>query len=232
QKKRNYEVIVGYGDHPEYISYKRLLTHRQLFGMDFIFDKLPNQLVPFDYESFSSQTTTFVVGTTDMETGNPMFFDQFPDRESLLKVIRASSSLPLVAPSIAYEGKQLMDGGISNPIPLQPSVDQGNRKHIIVLTRNDGYIKKKMKLGWYFNRKYRQFPLFAQALLNRHVRYNEELMKVKKMEEKGEAFVLRPEEPLQVSRIERNKDRLHHLYMQGYDQAQSQAERLIEFLQK
>lgn len=232
QKRRNYEVIVGYGDHPEYISYKRMLTHRQLFGMDFIFDKLPNQLVPFDYESFSSQSTKFVVGTTEMDSGEALFIDRFPDRESLLKVIRASSSLPLIAPSITYEGMQLMDGGISNPIPVQPSLDQGNRKHIIVLTRNDGYIKKKMKLSWYFNRKFRHFPYFAQALLNRHHRYNQQLQKVKQMEENGEAFVLRPLEPLQVSRIERNKERLHHLYMQGYEEAQNQAGRLINFLQK
>ncbi|MCA1012605.1 patatin family protein [Halobacillus halophilus] len=231
QRGRNYEVMVEYGDHPEYISYKRMFTKRQLFGMDFIFDKLPNDLVPFDYESFQTKKADFVVGTTNLETGEPLFYDHFPTRESLLKVMRASSSLPLIAPSIMYDGKQLMDGGISDPIPVGPSIKHGNTKHVFVLTRNDGYLKGKMKLGWYFNRKYRQFPMFAKSLINRHERYNEKLKEVKRMEQAGEAFVLRPMKPLQVSRIERNRDRLHQLYTQGYEEAQCQADQLADFLQ-
>ncbi|WP_226578207.1 patatin family protein [Halobacillus litoralis] len=230
QRGRNYKVIVEYGDHPEYISYKRMLTHRQLFGMDFIFDKLPNQLVPFDYEAFQKQTTRFVVGTTDMETGSPVFYDEFPNRESLLKVIRASSSLPMVAPSIRYDGRDLMDGGISDPIPIQTSIDHGNKKQVIVLTRNDGYIKGRVKGGWYFNRKYRKFPKFAETLLDRHLYYNDQLQKVKQAEEDGSAFVIRPQEPLKVSRIERNRQRLHNLYTQGYEEAQSQLKQLENFL--
>lgn len=231
QRGRNYEVIVEYGDHPEYISYKRMFTHRQLFGMDFLFDKLPNHLVPFDYEAFENRSTTFVVATTDMRTGEPLFHKEFPDRESLLKVMRASSSLPMVAPSISYQGKELMDGGIADPVPLQPSLDHGNKKHVVVLTRNEGYVKKKMKLGWYFNRKYRQYPLFAKALLNRHLKYNDQTNRLKRMEEEGTAFVLRPLKPLRVSRIERNRDRLHHLYEQGYQEAKEQGEQLQSFLQ-
>ncbi|WP_341864780.1 patatin family protein [Halobacillus dabanensis] len=231
QRGRNYEVIVEYGSHPEYISYKRLFTQRQLFGMDFIFDKLPNQLVPFDYDSFHNQTTRFVVGTTDMHTGEPVFYDHFPDRDSLLKVIRASSSLPMMAPSIQYDGKELMDGGIAEPIPLQASVKDGNRKHVVVLTRNDGYIKGRMRGGWYFNRKYKQFPLFAKALLERHLRYNKQLEKVREAEKEGSAFVIRPLRPLKVSRIERNRQRLHDLYTQGYEEAEEQADKLQRFLQ-
>lgn len=231
QRGRNYEVIVEYGDHPEYISYKRMVTQRQLFGMDFIFDKLPNQLVPFDYHSFTSQKTRLAVGTTDMSTGEPVFYDHFPDRDSLLKVIRASSSLPMVAPSILYEGRELMDGGIADPIPIKASEQAGNKKHVVVLTRNDGYIKGRMKGGWYFNRKYKQFPLFAKALLERHVRYNQQLQKVKQAEQDGSTFVIRPLQPLLVSRIERNRQRLHDLYTQGYEEAEAQAGLLERFLQ-
>ncbi|CDQ19941.1 patatin-like phospholipase family protein [Halobacillus karajensis] len=231
QRGRNYKVIVEYGSHPEYISYKRMLTKRQLFGMDFIFDKLPNQLVPFDYETFRTQETRFVVSTTDMKTGKPLYYDRFPDRDSLLKIIRASSSLPMVAPSIHYDGHVLMDGGITDPIPIGISKEHGNKKQVVVFTRNDGYIKGRMKGGWYLNRKYKQFPLFAKALLERHIRYNQQLQQVKKAEEAGEAFVIRPLRPLKVSRIERNRDRLHHLYIQGYEEAAAHADRLERFLQ-
>lgn len=231
QRGRNYEVIVNYGSHPEYISYKRMFTQRQLFGMDFIFDTLPNQLVPFDYEAFKNRSATFVVGTTDMTSGEPLFYESFPDRDSLLKVIRASSSLPLMAPSITYEGRELMDGGIADPVPIQPSLDKGNKKHVIVLTRNDGYMKGKMKLGWYLNRKYKKYPLFAKALIDRHIKYNQQMNQVKQMEDEGSAFVIRPLHPLKVSRIERNRDRLHALYEQGYEEAKEQTLELEQFLQ-
>ncbi|UOQ93002.1 patatin family protein [Halobacillus shinanisalinarum] len=231
QRGRNYEVMVEYGNHPEYISYKRMFTDRQLFGMDFIFDKLPNHLVPFDYDAFLSRATEFVVGTTNMRTGEPQFFNHFPDRTSLLQVMRASSSLPLIAPSISYLGEDLMDGGIADPIPLQHSIDSGNRKHVVVLTRNDGYIKNKMKLNWYFNRKYKSFPRFAQALRNRHQKYNQTISKIKRMEENQQVSVLRPLRPLRVSRLEKNRDRLHQLYMQGYQEAEQQSDELAKFVQ-
>ncbi|WP_079480472.1 patatin-like phospholipase family protein [Halobacillus salinus] len=231
QRGRNYEVIVEYGSHPEYISYKRMFTHKQLFGMDFIFDTLPNQLVPFDYEAFQNRKTTFVVATTDMKSGESLFYEDFPNRESLLKVIRASSSLPLVAPSIEYDGRELMDGGIADPVPIQPSIDKGNKKHVIISTRNDGYVKKKMKLGWYFLRRYKNYPLFANALLGRHLKYNRQMEQLKQMEDEGSAFVIQPIHPLKVSRIERNRDRLHALYEQGYREAEEQRSQLEHFLQ-
>ncbi|RWZ60784.1 patatin family protein [Halobacillus fulvus] len=231
QRGRNYEVIVGYGSHPEYISFKRMFKEKQLFGMDFIFDRLPNELVPFDYETFEKRTSKFVVGTTDIATGKSVFHDQFPDRNSLLKIMRASCSLPMVAPSIAYDGMQLMDGGIADPVPIQSSIEEGNEKHVIVLTRNEGYRKKKVKLGWYLSRKYKEFPHFAKVMMERHLKYNAQSERVNKMEKEGSAFVFRPLRPLKVSRLERNRDRLHDLYIQGYDEAKEQGDQLAKFMQ-
>ncbi|MFC7061386.1 patatin-like phospholipase family protein [Halobacillus seohaensis] len=231
QRERNYKAMVEYGDHPEYISYKRMLTGKQLFGMDFIFDTLPNSLVPFDYEAFMNRSTTFVVGTTDMVSGKPLYHQEFPDRSSLLQVMRAASSLPLIAPSITYLGNELMDGSISDPIPIKQSIQSGNKKHVIVLTRNEGYIKSKMRGDWYFQRKYKKFPKFADALKKRHQIYNKTLQTIQKLESNHEAFVIRPLERLKVSRIERNTEKLHQLYIQGYDDIRSRYDELVNFIQ-
>ncbi|MFG6149094.1 patatin-like phospholipase family protein [Halobacillus sp. B23F22_1] len=230
QRGRNYKVLVEYGDHPEYISFKRMMTHKQLFGMDFIFDTLPNQLVPFDYESFMNRSTNFVVGTTNMKTGMPVYYNDFPDRESLLKIMRATSSLPLIAPSISYLGHELMDGGIADPIPIQHSIEFGNKKHVIVLTRNDGYIKPKMKWNWYFQRKYKDYPNFVQALKNRHSFYNKTMETIRHLEISQQAFVIRPTQPLKVNRIERNRNKLHHLYQLGYEDTKNRASDLNSFI--
>ncbi len=235
QRGRNYKVIVGYGSHPEYISLKRAITKRELFGMDFIFDKLPNQLVPFHYERFfesTNQSQKFVVGATDVNTGQPVYYDQFNSGEILLKLIRASSSLPFIAPMIEHGGQKLLDGGIADPIPINPSIEAGNQKHIVVLTRNEGYVKQKMKFSWFFQKKYKEYPNLLKAMQQRHERYNETMKQLEELKEEGKVFIIRPEEPLAVSRIERNQSKLHALYEQGYKQAQAQVSELQSFLKE
>ena len=232
QRGRNYKVLVEYGSHPEYISYKRLIKKRQLFGMDFIFDTIPNKLVPFDFNTFQTNNSKLVIGTTDIISGEAVFYDTFDSKEELLKVVRASSSLPFVASSICYDGRELMDGGISAPIPIGQSIEAGNKKHVIILTRNRGYFKKELKFRRILRKKYKQYPGLVKALEQRHGRYNKTLEKINEMEENKEAFVIRPEKHLQVSRIEKNKQRLHDLYIQGYHEAESQMEQLQHFLNK
>ncbi|GGM20108.1 patatin family protein [Paraliobacillus quinghaiensis] len=232
QRNRNYKVFVEYGSHPEYISYKRLIKKGQLFGMDFIFDTIPNKLVPFDFETFQNNNSKLVIGTTDIVCGESVFYDTFNSKEELLKVVRASSSIPFVASSISYNGRELMDGGISTPIPIDQSIEAGNKKHVIILTRNKGYLKNKLKFIRILRKKYKQYPGLVKALEERHGKYNETLEKINKMEKNKEAFVIRPEKPLKVSRIETNKQRLHDLYIQGYHEAESKMEQLQHFLNK
>ncbi|MDC3416550.1 patatin-like phospholipase family protein [Aquibacillus salsiterrae] len=230
QRGRNYQVIVDYGDHPEYISFKRLIRSKELFGMDFIFNTLPKKLVPFDFTTFSLNPIEFVVAATDVHTGQPVYYDFFETQEDLLQVIRASSSLPLLAPITEYKGKHLMDGGIADPIPLTPSIQAGNKKHIVVLTRNKGYIKKPMKFIWYINRKLKDYPHFVEALKKRHIKYNETMKQLEEMEANNQAIIIRPIKPLDVSRIENNKDKLQELYTQGYNDAQKLKSQLLEFV--
>ncbi|MDC3412750.1 patatin family protein [Aquibacillus sp. 3ASR75-11] len=231
QRERNYKIIVEYGDHPEYISFTRAIRKRELFGMDFLFDILPNSLVPFDYASFSESNTKFVVGTTDIYSGQSVYYHHFSSKEELLRVIRASSSLPFLAPSIHYKGKNLMDGGIADPIAIQPSIEAGNKKHVVVLTRNEGYIKKRAKFNWVVKNAYKKHPGLKKAISKRHQLYNHTMTKLEAMEKVGEAFLIRPKEPLLVSRVEKNKQKLHALYEQGYFEAKQQKENIQAFLE-
>nr|WP_074598251.1 patatin family protein [Sediminibacillus halophilus] len=229
QRGRNYKVLVEYGSHPEYISLKRAVMKKELFGMDFIFDVLPNQLVPFDFASFFNSNIRFVVSTTDIDTGEPVYHDTFRSNQELLTIIRASSSLPFVAPSISVDGRNLMDGGIVDPIPLQPSIDAGNRKHVVVLTRNKDYMKKPMRLAWLLKRSLKSHPALVSAMQNRHRRYNDMVKRLERMERNNQVFIIRPKQPLEVGRIERNRSKLDALYQQGYQEAKQQKEAVVHF---
>ncbi|MFD1850650.1 patatin-like phospholipase family protein [Oceanobacillus bengalensis] len=230
QMDRNRAVNIDYIDHPEYLSFRNLLKKRQLFGMDFLFDSLPNKLEPFDFEAFYQAEEEFVVGATDCMSGEAVFYKKEDYEKDVLAIIRASSSLPLVAPVVHFDNRILLDGGISDPIPIKQSERDGNRKNVVILTKNNGYYKKPQSFSWYFRKKYKQYPGLVKALERRHVVYNVTLQYIHEEEKKGNVFVIRPTKKLEVGRMERNKEKLTTLYNQGMDDARKVVAPLSEFL--
>jgi predicted patatin/cPLA2 family phospholipase len=230
QQGRNYHVTIGYVDHPEYISYKNLFLKKELFGMDLIFDKIPNEFVPFDFTHFSSANERFIVGTTDCQTGEAIYFEKSQYINDILTIIKASSSLPFMAPSVEFNGRVLMDGGISDPIPIKKALEDQMEKNVIILTKSKGYRKKKSSLTRLSNYFYKEYTGLNRLLENRYRLYNETLDFIEELEQAGKVFVIRPEIELHVGRIERNKVKLNQLYEQGYKDAQNSYKDLINWL--
>ncbi|MDX8045912.1 patatin family protein [Gracilibacillus sp. S3-1-1] len=231
QIERNKKVTIDYVSHPNYLSFRNWVKKRELFGMDFIFDTLPNELVPFDFETFKDTTQEFVVGVTDCVTGEPLFYPKSTHADDMLTLLRASSSLPMVAPVVEFDHLSLMDGGIAAPIPIQQSIKDGNKKNVVVLTRNRGYYKKPQSVNWYIKRKYREYPGLLRAMEKRHTDYNDTLTYLFEEEKKGNVFIIAPAEKLTVGRIEKNQAKLTDLYQKGYQDVKKVGEQLKEFLQ-
>jgi predicted patatin/cPLA2 family phospholipase len=219
QRGRNREINVNWVKDPRYLSWGNYWRKRELFGMDFIFDEIPNSLVPFDYQAFMDSQEELVIGTTDCVTGETVFYYKSDTGVDVSKALRASSSLPFIAPIVEFGGRKLLDGGISDPIPLRKSEEDGHRRNVLVLTRNADYRKSRNRFGWLVRRAYRQYPEFAKTMLRRHEIYNGTLAYIGEQEKKGAAFVIRPQQPLQVGRMEREPLKLDALYMQGYNDA-------------
>lgn len=231
QKGRNETVTINYASDPRYISWRNFLKNRQFFGMDFIFDEIPNKHVPYHYDIFYNSPSEFVVGTTDCMTGKPVFFKKQDYQSELLTVLRASSSLPFIAPEVQYQEKILLDGGISDPIPIKKAQQDGLEKNIVILTRNQGYMKKPSRFHFFVDRKYPEYHGLQAALRNRYKIYNETLAYLEQEEKAGKVFVIRPQEPLKVGRMERNPQKLKELYTIGYKDAKSSHEKMNHWLQ-
>lgn len=230
QKGRNKTVTVEYASDPRYISWRNYFKNRQFFGMDFIFDEIPNQHVPYHYDVFYNSPVEFVVGATDCLTGMPVYFKKQEYGQDLLTVLRASSSLPFIAPEIRYQDKILLDGGISDPIPIKKAQDDGFKKNIVLLTRNKGYLKKPSKFNFLVDRKYPDYKGLQQSLRTRYQVYNDTLDYLEKEETAGNVLIIRPSEPLKVGRMERNPQRLEDLYRQGYRDAQASMDKINCYL--
>lgn len=82
--------------------------------------------------------------------------------------------------------------------------------------------KKKSNMLWLLKRKYRHYDGLTRALENRYKLYNETLSYIEEQERQGNIFVIRPQSPLVVGRIEKNRERLDALYNQGYKEAEAQ----------
>lgn len=231
QKGRNKTVNIDYVSDPRYLSLKNYWKNRELFGMDFIFGEIPNKLVPFHYDVLLEQNPAeFVIGTTDVVTGEPAYFHKKDYGNDILTVMKASSSLPFVAPIVEFQNQKLLDGGISDPIPIKKAQKDGNKKNIVVLTRNEGYRKKPSRFQYLVKRKYPEFSGLQMALANRYRKYNETIEYLEEEEKKGNVLIIRPQVPLEVGRVERNPKKLQRLYDQGYQDAQRMKDQIQSLL--
>ncbi|KAB8127481.1 patatin family protein [Gracilibacillus oryzae] len=229
QLNRNKRVNIDYIQHPEYLSLRNLFSKRQLFGMDFLFETIMNELDPFDYDTFYQATEEFVVGATDCKTGEAVFYHKSNYAQDMITLIRASSSLPLIAPAIHFEDRILLDGGITAPLPIEQSIKDGNKKNIVILTKNRGYLRKSEPFHWLIRKKYRDFPHFLHAIEKRHHLYNEKLQHLYEEERKGNVFIISPIQKLSVGRMEKDRKKLIHLYQQGYNEMKEILPQLKEF---
>lgn len=231
QRGRNKTVTINYASDPRYISWRNFLKNGQFFGMDFIFDEIPNHHVPYHYDVFYQGSSEFVVGTTDCITGEPVFYKKEDYQQELLTVLRASSSLPFIAPEVRFQERILLDGGISDPIPIKKAQQDGFAKNIVVLTRNQGYLKKPSRFHFLVDRKYPNYRGLQTALRNRYKVYNDTLAYLEQEEKAGNIFIIRPVDPLKVGRMERNPQKLQELYEKGYTDAKANHNKMESWMQ-
>lgn len=227
QRGRNLEINTGYCSDKRYVSLFGLFTRGSIFNMDFLFNDIPNKLVPFDYDTYKSSDCRLIAVSTDCETGKG-HYSPINDMRVDGVYVRASSSIPLLSPIVEANGKKLVDGGPSDSIPIRYSVESGFDKHIIVLTQHSGYEKKKNRLYSVSKIKLRKYPNLIETIKNRHINYNESVRYAEQLERENKAIILRPKKPVEVSRFETNPENLKALYNWGYEDAREKFSEIIE----
>lgn len=201
-----------------YIGFRHLLTKRNIMDFDLLFHKLPEEIYPYDYKALAQNANRFEMVTTSCLTGKTCYFQEKNDPKRVIEIVKASSSLPFVCPITFVDGEPMLDGGISDSIPVERAWSQGFDNNLIVLTRNRGYRKpdKPSRIPFFF---YRKYPNAKEAIRNRNLMYNKQMELVEKLEDEGRAVVLRPERPVEVDRMERDTKKILALYEEGYNLA-------------
>lgn len=231
QYKRAFNATVDYLDDKNYLSFNNLIKTGSIFGMDFMFNTIPNELNIYDYDTFNKSNTKFIAVSTNCETGKPEYFE-LTDLKKEIIYIQASCSIPMFANIVEVDNYKLVDGGVSDSIPIEYALNQGYKKNIVVLTRDSTYLKSKNKFTSVIKRKYKKYPNLITAIENRHVNYNKSLEIVNNLSQSGDALVIRPNSPVKVSQVEKNVDKLTALYEQGYDDAKNSLSKILDFIDK
>ena len=201
-----------------YIGIKHLLTKGNIMDYDLLFHKFPNEIIPYDYERLANSEERFEMVTTSCKTGKACYYEEKKNPERVIEIVKASSSLPFVSPITYVDGEPMLDGGLADSIPIMRARELGYDNNVVVLTRNRGYRKpdKDIKIASFF---YKKYPALQETIRLRNKRYNELVSKIEKMEDAGEIIVIRPQRPIEVSRMEKNTKKLLALYEEGYELA-------------
>jgi predicted patatin/cPLA2 family phospholipase len=212
-KYSNIDLLEKY----QYIGIKHLITKRNIMDFDLLFHTFPEQIIPYDYEQYAACPEQYEMVTTSCKTGQACYYSEKNDPKRIIDIVKASSSLPFVCPITHVDNEPMLDGGLADSIPILRARSLGFNNNVVVLTRNKGYRKPPSRMDKLPPFIYKQYPALRKTIQNRGVLYNEQLDLVEELEAKGEIVVIRPENPIQVDRIERNIKKLQDLYDEGYE---------------
>lgn len=206
---------IDYLERYKYIGLRHLVTQGCIFDRKLLYDKFPNQYLPFDFDTFFTNQCTFEMVTTNCRTGQAMYLSEQHDRQRALDIVRASSSLPYVSKIVDVDGIPMLDGGIVDSIPVQRAINMGHPFNVVVCTRNKGYREtgRDYKIPRFI---YRNYPRLRVALSRRIAAYNEQLEMIDRMEAAGQIICIRPERPMEVTRMEKDTAKLERLYEEGF----------------
>ena len=215
-----------------YCSVRSWLCTGDLFGADFGYHQVPEELDPFDFKTFYANPTAFWLVATDVETGEAVYQQATEGMhiDELCEWIRASSSMPLVSHYVEINGQKLLDGGLADSIPLKFFNEQGYERNIVILTQPRSYTKQPNRLMPLMRMVYHRQPRFVEAIARRHDMYNEQLRYVAEQEKVGKAFVIAPEAKLPIQHITHDPKRMQRTYDMGRQQALALLPQIKAFL--
>lgn len=232
QPGRNIRYYKKYASDKRFMSFRTFLKTGDIVGKDFCYNEIPWKLDPIDNETLKNSSTEFYVVAANVETGKSEYIRVKDLKDPVqMEYLRASASMPLVSKIVEVDGKKLLDGGITDSIPLKAFQDMGFEKNVVVATRADSYVKKPENplLSKIF---YRKYPEFVKASTDRPKMYNDEKAYILDQEKQGKIFFIRPSEDLDISRTDTAPDHLERVYQIGRKDAEKRLSELIDFLNK
>lgn len=230
QRERGLHVVADYVRDKSYCGAYSLLTTGDIFNVKMCYDRIPNELNPYDYEKAARYPGRAYAVMTDVVTGRPAYHE-LKDMYTDIQAVRASASMPLVSRFVEIDGRKYLDGGIVDCIPIMHSLKAGNCKNVVVMTKEVGFRRKPFEMMGAVKVYYHRYPHLIHDMAVRHIRYNRTLDFLEREQKRGNVFVIRPQNPSRIGRVERNVQKLEALYREGYEDAAGCYDRMRAYLE-
>lgn len=215
-----------------YCSVQSLIKTGDMFGAEFCYHVIPDKLDLFDYATYRNDPMEFFCVCTDIITGRPVYKKLKTADYHELEWMRASASMPLASRIVEIDGRKLLDGGISDSIPLRFMEKNGCDRNVVILTQPRDYTKKSGKSLTLMKLFYKKYPALISCYANRPKMYNEQLQYVQRSEKNGRAFVIAPPISLPIGHVEHDPDKLLEVYRIGRKTALSRLDDMLEFMKQ
>ena len=213
---------------PRNVSIRSLITTGDIVNREFAYYVVPTKYDVFDEAAFEAHGGEYWVVVTNVETGEAEYM-QMHHLLADIEMMRASASMPFCSRFVPIDGKNYLDGGIADSIPVMRALEMGYDKVIVVLTQPLSYRKKPMNKAM-IRAFYRKYPNLCRTLEERHARYNAQVEEVIRLEKEGKIFVIRPDEPLDIKRLEKNPAELARVHGIGLADGNACMEALKAYL--
>lgn len=216
----------------KYCSWYSWLTTGDLYGADFCYHKLPDELDIMDVKTYNSDPMHFYVTATDTATGKAVYHELDHLDDEAYEWMRASASMPVVSRPVRLMGRSLLDGGISDSIPVKFFESIGYTRNAVVLTQPRGYRKGAQSGMKILARLLKQYPAIVKDLKERHIVYNRELDYIDQREKEGKLFVIAPPHELKIGKTEHDTERMDEVYQIGQQTMKEHISELNQFLNR
>lgn len=202
-----------------YAGVKELLMHGSFLNLKKLFRVLPyNKKTYFDFDTYftSSIENEFVV--SNCLTGMAEYLSEKKDEDRLATIATASCSLPLVGRPVKAENTWYMDGSMTDPIPVQHTMDKGCEKIILISTKGEGMDPSDLsKYNWAMRILYgKKVKPFLNAMKNRLDLYYKQWDMIYDLEKQGVLFLIQPQGDIAISHLETDPVLLEKMYDSGY----------------
>lgn len=232
QKGRNYIFYTEYTFRSAYMSLHNLVHKHNYLDLDYIYGTLSNEdgENPLNYRALKASGKEYYAVATNALNGRPRYFTiEDGMKENRYDALKASCCVPIADQPYVVEGLPYVDGGLSDPVPVQKAMDDGCDKIVLILTMPKGHIPEtrsdRMAARWLMRKGY---PHAARGMLQRPNRYNHGVDLAMDLEKEHRALIIAPADIGAMKTLTKDRAAIKDMYMQGY----MLAGRIKDFMQE
>ncbi|MDB4344248.1 patatin family protein [bacterium] len=201
----------------QFINIKNVFSEEGFVNLEYL-EKFTQDKYPLDVKSamHNLKDKTFEIVATDMANGNPVYLQ--PTMRKWLLYLRASATLPFFSRGVCnVNGRQLMDGGWSDAIPVKRGIKKGAKKIVVIRTLPKDHKEDWSYFGIFGGFWHRNNPKLSKRFSDDHLYYNKLVDFLDKKHDGIDIYQLAPEKYLKTTSYASTLEKIEDDYRLGLE---------------